>query len=179
MSKDYYKQYSKYMSFILRHHPEELDITLEDGGWAPIDTLVEGMTANGYEVTKEVLEDIVASSDKQRFAINEEGNKIRANQGHSVDVKLQLKKEVPPFELYHGTVEKFIGSIVKEGLKKMNRHHVHLSEDKETATKVGSRRGKPVILTINAREMYTDGYDFYKSENGVWLTDTVPIQYLN
>lgn len=166
------------MSYVLRHKPEELGLTLEKGGWTSLDTLMEGMVARGYVVDLAVIQDVVDTSEKKRFAISEDGTKIRANQGHSTKVDLELKKEIPPFELYHGTVAKAIADIKKDGLQKMNRHHVHLSPDKQTAITVGSRRGVPIILQIKARAMNTDGFEFYKSENGVWLTDHVPPSYI-
>lgn len=169
---------SKFMSKYLRHEPEALGLTLEPGGWVAIEDLLTGAARIGFPITREELNQVVADSDKQRFAFDESGAKIRANQGHSTEVDLQLKEAAPPEQLFHGTVGKFLDAILAEGLKKMDRHDVHLSKDVQTATKVGERRGKPVILVIDSARMAADGFKFRLSENGVWLTDHVPPQYL-
>ena len=170
---------SKYLAKHLRHSPEDLGLTLETGGWVNIDDLLEAADSKGFSISREELEDVVFSNDKQRFSISDDGTKIRANQGHSTAVDMDFKSAIPPDVLYHGTVAKFLPAIKSEGLKKMNRHHVHLSRDVETATKVGSRRGKPVILEIRSGSMAAAGYKFYISANGVWLTDDVPTIYIN
>lgn len=173
---------SKFLSRILRHAPEELGLTLEPGGWVPIDTLLAAAPAAGVRLTVEQLREIVETSDKQRFAFDETGTKVRANQGHSTEVDLQLTPAEPPAELYHGTADRTadrnVEAILRDGLRRMARHHVHLSPDTHTATKVGGRHGKPVILVVDAARMRADGHTFYCSANGVWLVDEVPPQYL-
>lgn len=171
-------QVSKFMSLVLRHKPDEIGLHLNENGWANVQELIDKMNASGAGVDFNLINTVVETNDKKRFSFNEDKKMIRANQGHSIEVELQLKEVQPLDFLYHGTVEKFIEVIKKEGLQKMQRQHVHLSKDTETAIKVGARRGKPVILTINAGAMYTDGYKFYLSENGVWLTDEVPARYI-
>ena len=169
---------SKFLSKYLRHEPESLGLALEPGGWVLVDDLLAGATKVGFPVSQEELVQVVAESDKKRFSFDEAGTRIRANQGHSTEVDLQLKEVDPPEQLFHGTVERFLNAILAEGLKKMERHDVHLSKDVQTACKVGERRGKPVILVIDSAKMATDGFKFRLSENGVWLTDHVPPQYL-
>ena len=166
------------MSLVLRHNPQSIGITLDSNGWADTQALIDGMNRKGQRVTLEILKEIVASNDKQRFKFNEDYTKIRANQGHSVAVDVELKETQPPVVLYHGTAAKFVASIKNEGLVAKSRLHVHLSGDKQTAEKVGSRHGSPVILVINAAKMHEDGYKFYLSENNVWLTDAVPVEYI-
>ncbi|HJT34675.1 MAG TPA: RNA 2'-phosphotransferase [Pirellulales bacterium] len=169
---------SKFLSKCLRHEPEALGLVLEPGGWVAVKDLLAGASMTGFSITVEELNEVVAENDKQRFAFDETGSKIRANQGHSTDVDLQLEEAAPPERLYHGTVAKYVDAIRADGLKKMNRHDVHLSQDVETATKVGARRGKPVILVIESGRMAADGYKFRRSANGVWLTDHVPPHYV-
>lgn len=169
---------SKFLSLVLRHKPEEIGLQLNENGWANVNKLIEKINSKGMTLNFELLQNIVDTNDKKRFAFNDDKTLIRANQGHSIEVELQLQEAVPPEFLYHGTVEKFLASIQKEGLKKMSRQHVHLSKDKETAIKVGSRRGKPVILTIHAQQMHEDGCIFYLSQNEVWLADAVHLQYI-
>jgi putative RNA 2'-phosphotransferase len=169
---------SKYLSKHLRHQPERLGLVLEPGGWVLVEDLLRACAQQQFVITREELEIVVADSDKQRFAFDQTGLKIRANQGHSVAVDLQLEPQVPPQILYHGTPEQFVETILQQGLLKMSRHHVHLSASLETAIKVGMRRGKPVILQVDAAKMQTVGFVFYCSENGVWLTDRVPPEYL-
>lgn len=166
---------SKYLSKILRHNPQRIGVELDSAGWVDIDVLLDKV---GMVIDRTDLERVVAESDKKRFAISDDGLRIRANQGHSVDVDLGLDPAVPPNVLYHGTVEGILDSILQEGLKPMGRQHVHLSADVETATKVGARRGKPVILEIASGQMAQDGKTFWCSDNGVWLTDHVPPSYL-
>ena len=169
---------SKFLSKYLRHEPEALGLTLELGGWVAVEDLLAGAAKVGFAITTEELRQVVAENDKRRFAFDETGTKIRANQGHSTEVYLQLEEVEPPKRLYHGTVARFVDAIRADGLKKMNRHDVHLSKDLATATKVGERRGKPVILVIDSAKMAADGYKFRLSANGVWLTDHVPPRYI-
>lgn len=166
------------MSLVLRHEPEKANLTLEPGGWVFIDDLLAGAARAGFHFTRDELEEVVERCEKQRFAIDETDTKIRANQGHSTEVDLQLQPAEPPAELYHGTAERNLVAVLRDGLLKMARHHVHLSPDTQTATKVGSRHGKPVILVVDAAKMRADGHIFYCSSNGVWLVDHVPPQYL-
>jgi len=169
---------SKFLSLVLRHDPARIGITLDDAGWTDVAALLAATAAHGVTVTREELAEIVASSDKQRFALSADGDRIRANQGHSVEVDLELPPTPPPATLYHGTVEAALDGIRAKGLLKGKRHHVHMSADLETATKVGGRRGAPVILAIRADTMADAGHVFYRSANGVWLVDHVPVQYL-
>lgn len=168
----------KFLSLVLRHNPETIGIKLDENGWASVDELLQGLKKANRKISMETLEEIVETNDKKRYSFNEDKTKIRANQGHSIDVDLNLKEQTPPRVLYHGTAEASFENIKKFGLVKQNRNHVHLSLDVETATKVGKRHGKPIILEINAEAMDKDGYKFYLSENGVWLTDNVPIKYI-
>jgi putative RNA 2'-phosphotransferase len=170
---------SKYLSKHLRHQPERIGLTLEEGGWVRVDDLLAACAANQMRISRAQLEEVVAQNDKKRFSFDETGTKIRANQGHSVEVDLMLEPVTPPDVLYHGTGHRSVDAIRAEGLKKMNRHHVHLSPDVETATRVGARHGRPVIFTIEAKAMYDAGFLFYRSENGVWLVDDVPASYLH
>ncbi len=169
---------SKFLSLYLRHQPEALGLVLEPGGWVEMDALLRGAATAGMKITREELEEIVRASDKQRFAIDETGSRIRANQGHSTEVDLQLEPGEPPAELVHGTPERNLEVILRDGLKKMARHHVHLSPDVATASKVGERRGRAAILVIDAARMHADGHAFFRSANGVWLVDSVPPVYL-
>lgn len=169
---------SKYLSYHLRHAPEKLGLKLEVGGWVKIEELLQASQKDQFPLTLTQLKEVVATNEKQRFSIDETGTKIRANQGHSIKVDLQLHPLTPPNLLYHGTCNQAIPSILEKGLQKMSRHHVHLSCDVVTAQKVGQRRGKPVILEINAQKMSEDGFLFYCSDNQVWLVDYVPPVYL-
>jgi putative RNA 2'-phosphotransferase len=162
----------------LRHKPEELGITLDRQGWVEIDVLLDALRNKNQEITREELEYLVAISDKQRFAIDELGEKIRANQGHSIDVDLGYESQTPPEYLYHGTNEESIDDILETGVQRMKRHAVHLSDNLDTAIKVGRRRGKLLILRVESGKMYEDGYTFYLSDNNVWLTNHIPIQYI-
>ncbi len=173
------KHLSKFLSLVLRHKPEEIGITMDANGWVNVDELIEKCHSKGWQMTFETLDELVSTNDKQRFAFSDDYSFIRANQGHSVNVDLQLKPQDPLAFLYHGTVEKFVAAIRTHGLQKMQRQHVHLSKDVETAIKVGSRRGKPVILKVRAGDMHADGYSFFLSENGVWLCDQVPSKYID
>jgi putative RNA 2'-phosphotransferase len=167
---------SKYLSKHLRHQPGRIGLTLDESGWVAIDALIAAAAAHGCPVTREELDQVVATNDKQRFAID--GDRIRASQGHSIDVDLGLPPATPPPYLYHGTVARNLESIRAEGLRPMSRHDVHLSPDRETATRVGARRGRPVALAVDALAMHRDGHVFHVSANGVWLTKAVPPQYL-
>ncbi len=169
---------SKFLSYVLRHKPEEVGISLDSNGWVSVDELLSKAAQNGRSISKEQLERVVANNDKKRFAFSDDGTKIRASQGHSVDVELGYSSAVPPEILYHGTADRFIDSIRKSGLQKQSRQHVHLSATKETAAAVGRRHGRLVILTIRAAEMHHDGIEFYLSDNNVWLTDTVSCKYI-
>jgi putative RNA 2'-phosphotransferase len=169
---------SKYLSKHLRHEPERLGLRLTHGGWVPIEALLDACRSHRFPITREELDEVVRTRDKQRFAFDPTGTQIRANQGHSVAVDLQLEPVAPPALLYHGTGQPSVESILESGLKKMARHHVHLSADVATAVKVGARHGKPVVLVIDAAAMRQAGYVFYRSANGVWLVDDVPPQCL-
>jgi len=171
-------QASKFLSLLLRHEPHRIGITLDSAGWTDIDKLLDALHGNGIDMSREQLDELVKSSDKQRFAISEDGKRIRANQGHSVQVELNLPTEPPPAVLYHGTIEAVMPGIRKDGLVKGQRHAVHLSADIKTARNVGGRRGKPVVLAIKAKEMVAAGKTFQKSANGVWLTDHVPPEFI-
>jgi putative RNA 2'-phosphotransferase len=169
---------SKYLSKHLRHEPERLGLVLAPGGWVRVDDLLAACARNNFPISREQLEDVVASNDKQRFSFDPTGTLIRANQGHSKAVDLRLEPAEPPALLYHGTGEKNVEAIGRDGLRKMARHHVHLSIDVPTARKVGMRHGKPVIFEVDAAAMRRAGHTFYVSANGVWLTDAVPPEYL-
>jgi putative RNA 2'-phosphotransferase len=173
------KTISKFLSLILRHAPETINLQLDKNGWADVDELLSKAAQHRQPFTAERLEEVVETNDKQRFAFNADHTKIRASQGHSVDINLDLQPQQPPEFLFHGTVAKFLDGIKKEGLQKMSRQHLHLSHDRETAVKVGSRRGSPVILNIRSGQMHRDGFLFYISDNGVWLTDNVPSKYID
>jgi putative RNA 2'-phosphotransferase len=177
-SNDRQTRVSKYLSLYLRHQPEALGLTLGPGGWVSIDALLQAATDRGFRIARDELEAVVAGSDKQRFSISVDGSSIRANQGHSVPVDLELAPTTPPPVLYHGTGHRSVDAITSEGLRRMGRHHVHLSPDTETATRVGQRHGRPVIFVVDAAGMAADGHIFYVSENGVWLTESVPANYL-
>lgn len=167
---------SKYLSKHLRHRPERIGLTLDAHGWVAVDDLIRATAAHNFPITRAELDHVVAVNDKQRFTV--EGERIRASQGHSVTVDLDLPPVKPPPYLYHGTAPHALAAIRAEGLRRMNRHHVHLSADRETATRVGARRGRPVVLSVDAGTMHTDGHTFHVSANGVWLTDAVPQRYL-
>lgn len=170
------RKLSKALSYYLRHAPQELGLQLQPGGWVQLFELLEKLQASGIEATAEDLRRVTETSDKQRFAI--EGTRIRANQGHSTPVELELQPQTPPALLYHGTPETNLAAILQHGLLKGQRHHVHLSPDEGTAAQVGQRRGKPVILHVQARDMHEQGHQFFCSANGVWLTESVPPQFL-
>lgn len=169
---------SKFLSLVLRHEPHRIELHLDPNGWADVEQLLQGCNHHGVPLTREVLEEIVATNEKKRFSLSMDGQRIRANQGHSVEVELGYEATVPPAELFHGTATRFLDSIRREGLQKGERHHVHLSNDLATARKVGQRHGKVAVFTIRTDEMQRAGYSFYLSENGVWLTDHVPVQFI-
>ncbi len=168
---------SRYISLILRHKPDAIGITLDEHGWADVFELIEGISKT-RAIDMETLERIVAEDEKQRYSFNEDKTLIRANQGHSIPVDVELEELMPPEVLYHGTGEKYVESIKEQGLIPKSRLYVHLSADKETATKVGRRHGKPIIFQVNSKKMYDDGIKFFKSVNGVWLVKKVPVKYL-
>jgi putative RNA 2'-phosphotransferase len=169
---------SKFLSKHLRHAPQAIGLTLQAGGWVNVADLLAACAAHGHLLTRDELEDLVEDNDKQRFAFDETGQRIRAQQGHSVEVDLQLAPAEPPAVLYHGTVPAALPAIRAAGLQKMSRHHVHLSPDEATARRVGQRRGQPTLLAVDAAALHQAGGVFYRSGNGVWLTDSVPPQYL-
>lgn len=173
-----HEKLGRFLSLILRHHPETIGITLDEYGWADVKQLLQNMNEHGKNINMKILETIVAENDKQRYSFNEDHSKIRANQGHSINVNLQLASKIPPDILYHGTAKRFLNSIAKTGLQKMTRQYVHLSKDIPTALKVGQRHGNAIVLKVNAKQMHQKGYTFYLSQNGVWLCDAVPPQYL-
>ncbi|WP_046754948.1 RNA 2'-phosphotransferase [Kordia jejudonensis] len=178
MDKKRTKNISKFLSYLLRHNPGEIGIILDENGWTSVSILLEKINVDTQTLSMEELIYVVDTNEKKRFAFSEDKTQIRANQGHSINVNLALNAKEPPSYLYHGTVAKFLESIQATGLQKGSRHHVHLSADKETAINVGSRRGKPIILTIKSGEMHAKNHTFYQSENGVWLTDEVPVGFI-
>jgi putative RNA 2'-phosphotransferase len=170
--------YGKFLSLVLRHKPETIGLILDPQGWADVNRLLDGSRKRNLKLDRETLIRIVEADDKQRFQFSLDGLNVRACQGHTIPVDLKLDPIAPPDRLYHGTTERFLPSILKRGLVKGRRLYVHLSPDKETARKVGSRRGPVSILEIRSGEMHQNGFRFYLSANGVWLTDHVPAQYL-
>jgi putative RNA 2'-phosphotransferase len=169
---------SKFLSFVLRHHPETLGLTLSSDGWVAVELLLEACARHGTALDRATLERLVRDSDKQRFALSPDRSSIRASQGHSVKVELGYQPSTPPDVLYHGTVARFLPAIRAEGLQRGQRHHVHLSATKEAAAAVGSRRGKALLLEIDAAAMVGEGFEFFRSANGVWLTLQVPARFL-
>lgn len=167
---------SKYFSFLLRHKPEEIGLKLDAEGWASVEELI--LKTSKYNLTNEIIDIVVETNDKQRFNLSEDKKRIKANQGHSIDVDLNLEPIEPPEFLLHGTAERFIKSILSEGLQKQKRHHVHLSESNAVATTVGRRYGKLVLLEINTKKMHEDSFLFFKTANNVWLVDKVPTEYI-
>ena len=171
---------SKFISLILRHKPETIGIFLDEHGWADVQEMIDGINASGSDhLDMEMLEEIVQTDEKQRYSFNEDHTLIRANQGHSIPVDVELEEKNPPALLYHGTGEKYVSAIDEQGLIPKSRLYVHLSADVPTAKKVGSRHGKPVIYTIDCAKMTAEGYKFYLSANKVWLTKKVPVKYLS
>lgn len=178
MSKQNLVKTSKFLSLILRHRPEDVGLTLDENGWVNVAALIKACANSGKPFTIGELREIVETNDKKRFVFDETGERIRASQGHSLDVDLEFEKKTPPDVLYHGTAERNVGAIRTGGLEKMMRHHVHLSTDTETAQRVGMRYGKPVIFIVDTRAMINAGFEFYVSANGVWLVDSVPPEFL-
>jgi putative RNA 2'-phosphotransferase len=176
--KSDHQKISKFLSYVLRHRPDEIGLTLDANGWALITDLIERSQTASMALTEDLIREIVRSSDKQRFALSDDGTKIRANQGHSIEVDLALERRQPPELLFHGTTTRFLDEIRQEGLRPMKRQHVHLSPDEVTAMKVGQRHGKPVVLTIKAGEMWRAGIAFFLSANGVWLTERVEPRFV-
>ncbi len=174
-NKENEKRISKFMSYVLRHNPQSINIKIDNNGWVLVDELIK---KSKYKVNLDIIKYVVENNDKKRFAFNEDFTKIRANQGHSLKIDLEYLPVKPPDFLYHGTADKFFTSIQKKGLLKRNRHHVHLSTEKETAYNVGKRHGKPIVLKILSQKMYEKGFQFFISENGVWLTNHVPYDYI-
>lgn len=178
MAKDETVKASKFLSLVLRHEPGLIGISLDSAGWVAVEELLRACRAHGRGLSLEELRAVVGGNDKRRFSFSEDGSRIRANQGHSVPVELGYESAEPPEILYHGTVERFLPSIMEEGLTRRGRHHVHLSADVETASKVGGRRGRPVVLKVESGRMHGDGHEFFLSANGVWLTERVPPRYI-
>lgn len=169
---------SVFISLVLRHKPEAAGISLDEHGWADVDDLLNGIKDTGRKINMDILEEIVRTDSKQRYSFNDDKTLIRANQGHSIPVDVELEERKPPQYLYHGTAERFLDAIMADGLKSMSRLYVHLSKDEETAVKVGKRHGNPVVLKVRTEEMYNDGNKFYLSQNGVWLTKYVDKKYI-
>jgi len=169
---------SKFLSLVLRHQPEVIGIELDQNGWVNVDELLSALARKGREMSIETLRQVVRENDKQRFSFSEDDKRIRANQGHSVEIDLGYRPATPPKLLLHGTPQQFVRPIADSGLKKMNRHHVHLHVDVETSKAVGRRRGKPVLLKIRALDMHKAGFEFFVTPNDVWLTDRVPVEYI-
>lgn len=176
-SKKQLEKTSKFLSFALRHKPESIGLELDPNGWVDLAELIEKASSE-ISLDRDLVQQVVVTSEKQRFALSEDGMRIRANQGHSVKVDLELTPKDPPALLYHGTATRFLPSILEEGLRPGQRHHVHLSADVDTATSVGQRHGVPVVLQIFAAAMQGQGHVFFLSKNGVWLTDKVPPAFL-
>lgn len=176
--KDRNVRISKMLSLVLRHQPEKVGITLGDGGWVSVSELLRALSASGFHLTLGDLQEVVRINDKQRFSFSPDGLLIRANQGHSVKVELGYERTTPPPVLYHGTAERNLASIKQQGIVKGRRHHVHLSDKTETAAAVGRRYGVPVVLRIESGRMHSDGHSFFRSANGVWLTERVPARYI-
>ncbi|MDI0267872.1 RNA 2'-phosphotransferase [Clostridioides difficile] len=169
---------SVFISLILRHKPETIGIKLDNYGYADVNELIGNINSTGRNINMEILEQIVKEDNKQRYSFNEDRSKIRANQGHSIKVNVELKELRPPKCLYHGTTIRFLDNIKKEGIVRKSRLYVHLSNDIDTAIKVGGRHGVPIVLKVNTEKMYEDGYKFYLSENNVWLCDHIPFKYV-
>ena len=172
------KHKSKFLSLVLRHKPEVIDLTLDENGWADIKELITKASAKDVILSQEIIKVVIETNDKQRFTYNDVKSKIRANQGHSIKIDIDLESVEPPSLLYHGTAKRNIDSILEKGIDKRNRQHVHLSNEIETTKNVGSRHGKPIILIIDASQMHRDGIKFYLSKNKVWLTEFVDDKYI-
>jgi putative RNA 2'-phosphotransferase len=170
---------SKFLSYVLRHEPQAIGIELDSQGWVAIDELIQAANKSGKHFDRDLIQQVADTSEKKRFTISEDGLRIRAAQGHSTEsVQIDYPQKIPPEYLYHGTATRFVESIKQQGLIPGKRHHVHLSQSVETAIEVGKRYGKPHIFTINAKSMHDAGFLFYCSENNVWLTEKVPVEYL-
>jgi putative RNA 2'-phosphotransferase len=169
---------SKFLSLVLRHEPQRVGITLDSAGWVSVVELLNAVNKSGVALTGEQLEHIVATSDKKRFAFSDDGQRIRASQGHSLAVDLEYEPQTPPELLFHGTATRFLDSIRQRGLQKMGRHDVHLSADSTKTAQVGGRHGKPVTLTIRAGAMHRAKHAFRCSANGVWLVEQVPVEFI-
>lgn len=169
---------SKFLSLVLRHRPEKVGLVLDGGGWVGVAELLRAVNASGFGLTREELFEVVERNDKRRFALSEDGGRVRASQGHSVEVELGYEPRRPPAVLFHGTAERSLDSIRETGLNRGGRHHVHLSPDAPTARRVGGRRGRAAVLEVEAERMWGAGFPFYLSANGVWLTERVPASYI-
>ena len=167
-----------FIAYILRHNPSAVGIVLDERGWARVDGLIAGVRGSGREIDMQILENVVATDSKGRFSFNGDKSLIRANQGHSIPVAVEMEEATPPETLYHGTAEKYLEGIKAEGIVKKSRNFVHLSKDRETAVKVGERHGKPVVLVIDARQMASDGCKFWLTSNGVWQTEFGAFKYV-
>ena len=176
--KDRTIRISKFLSLVLRHQPQKIGLTLNNEGWVPVSELIVAAKAHNFPLTAEELQEVVRTNDKKRFSFSPDGQSIRASQGHSVTVELGYEPTLPPPILYHGTAQRFLSSIRQQGLIKGRRHHVHLSDNTQTAETVGGRYGKPVVLRIASERMTKDGYLFFRSANGVWLTESVPVEFI-
>ena len=179
MNEKQKRKISKFLSLVLRHKPKVIGLQLDKNGWADVEELLAKSAQNGNSFTFQELKEVVRTNDKKRFSFDESETKIRANQGHSLNLDLELEEKTPPKVLYHGTAERNVKTILKSGLQKMKRHHVHLSANVETAKNVGTRYGKPVIFEIDTKAMLEQGFKFYVSANGVWLVDKVPPKFLD
>ncbi len=168
----------RFLSLVLRHQPQAAGITLDQNGWASVDELIRGVNRTGRRLDRAALDRIVAENSKQRYSFNEDRTRIRANQGHSLTVDVELKQQMPPAVLYHGTAQHYVQSILQQGIRRGTRQHVHLTEDQKLAAKVGSRHGQPAVLAVDAADMHQAGYLFYRSENDVWLCEHVPAIYM-
>lgn len=169
---------SKFLSLVLRHQPEKIGLVLDPHGWVEVDALLTQLAAHHHPLSREQLFEIVATNDKKRFTLSDDRRRIRAAQGHSVQIDLSLKPQIPPAQLFHGTAEKSLDAILRQGLSPRSRQQVHLSADQATAIKVGQRHGTPVVLVVDSGAMHGAGHQFYQAENGVWLTDHVPPEFL-
>ena len=172
------KKTSKYIAYLLRHNPSAAELPMDENGWVEVRMLIEGVCKTGRQLDIETLTEIVETDEKQRFSFNEDGSKIRANQGHSLRVDVEMKELAPPAVLYHGTAEKYLASIREKGILKQTRNYVHLSKNPETAQRVGKRHGTSVVLQVDAQKMHKDGYRFFLSANGVWQIEHVPYCYV-
>lgn len=177
LTKEREKEISMFVSYVLRHKPDEIGVKLNEQGWTNVVNLIE-KSKDKCHFNLEDLKEVVKNNSKKRFEFSEDGSMIRARQGHSVEIDLKLHNVEPPKELYHGTATRFLDGIKKEGLKPMTRHDVHLSFNKDTATKVGERHGKVIVLVIDAEKMHKDGFNFQCTTNNVWLTKSVPTKYI-